>query len=139
MMNGEAIGGLIISLFAFGAVIWVIRYLRERNHCPRCRDSSPPETVEKFDHSLVEEDRVEQLFFCPKCHDEWWAGHEKWPDANVCPSCNDDSTPWLMSKEDDKRSKKTTPWGDVVRCKACRHEWRRMPLDTGGGGGVRYF
>ena len=132
MMNGEAIGGLIISLLAFGAVIWVIRYFRERNHCPRCRDSSPPETVEKYNHSFVEEDRTEQLFFCPKCHDEWWTYDEN---ASICSNCDDGPTPWLMSKEDDKQDKETTPWGDLVRCKACRHEWRRMPLDSGGGNG----
>ena len=56
MMNGEAIGGLIISLLAFGAVIWVIRYLRERNRCPRCGDSSRPLVLVKHDQYLTSDD-----------------------------------------------------------------------------------
>ena len=89
-MNGEAIGGLIISLLAFGAVIWVIRYLRERNRCPRCGDPSRPLVLLKY---------------------------------NKQPA------------SDDKQRLKESEWGDVVRCEACRHEWRRMPLNISGGGG----
>ena len=137
-MNGEAIGGLIISLLAFGAVIWVIRYFRERNSCPRCRDASPPQTVQKHRHSFVKKDKRQNLFFCPRCHDEWWTYDET---ANICSNCEDGPTPWLMSedrpwlgsKENDKQDKETTPWGDLVRCKACRHEWRRIPLNAAGG------
>jgi len=90
MMNGEAIGGLIISLLAFGAVIWVIRYLRERNSCPRCGDPSRPLVLLKYNKQLA---------------------------------------------IDDKQRLKESERGDLVRCKACRHEWRRMPLDSGGGNG----
>jgi hypothetical protein len=90
MMNGEAIGGLIISLLAFGAVIWVIRYFRERNSCPRCGDPSRPLVLLKYNKQLA---------------------------------------------IDDKQRLKESEWGDLVRCKACRHEWRRMPLDSGGGTG----
>ena len=89
-MNGEAIGGLIISLLAFGAVIWVIRYLRERNSCPRCGDPSRPLVLLKYNKQLA---------------------------------------------IDDKQRLKESERGDLVRCKACRHEWRRMPLDSGGGNG----
>ena len=56
MMNGEAIGGLIISLLAFGAVIWVIRYLRERNRCPRCGDPARPLVLVKHDQYLASDD-----------------------------------------------------------------------------------
>ena len=84
-MNGEAIGGLIISLLAFGAVIWVIRYLRERNSCPRCGDPARPLVLLKYNKQLA---------------------------------------------SDDKQKPKESEWGDLVRCKACQHEWRRMPLDT---------
>jgi len=90
MLNGEAIGGLIISLLAFGAVIWVIRYLRERNSCPRCGDPSRPLVLLKYNKQLA---------------------------------------------IDDKQRLKESERGDLVRCKACRHEWRRMPLDSGGGNG----
>ena len=90
MMNGEAIGGLIISLLAFGAVIWVIRYFRERNSCPRCGDPSRPLVLLKYNKQLA---------------------------------------------IDDKQRLKESERGDLVRCKACRHEWRRMPLDSGGGNG----
>ena len=89
-MNGEAIGGLIISLLAFGAVIWVIRYFRERNSCPRCGDPSRPLVLLKYNKQLA---------------------------------------------IDDKQRLKESERGDLVRCKACRHEWRRMPLDSGGGNG----
>jgi len=89
-MNGEAIGGLIISLLAFGAVIWVIRYFRERNSCPRCGDTSRPLVLLKYNKQLA---------------------------------------------IDDKQRLKESERGDLVRCKACRHEWRRMPLDSGGGNG----
>jgi len=90
MLNGEAIGGLIISLLAFGAVIWVIRYFRERNSCPRCGDPSRPLVLLKYNKQLA---------------------------------------------IDDKQRLKESERGDLVRCKACRHEWRRMPLDSGGGNG----
>jgi hypothetical protein len=90
MLNGEAIGGLIISLLAFGAVIWVIGYFRERNSCPRCGDPSRPLVLLKYNKQLA---------------------------------------------IDDKQRLKESEWGDLVRCKACRHEWRRMPLDSGGGNG----
>ena len=90
MMNGEAIGGLIISLLAIGAVIWVIRYLRERNRCPRCGDPSRPLVLVKHDQYLA---------------------------------------------SDDTQKRKASEWGDVVRCVACRYEWRRMPLNSGGGVG----
>ena len=90
MMDGEAIGGLIISLLAFGAVIWVVRYFRERNSCPRCGDTSRPSVLLKYNKQLA---------------------------------------------IDDKQRLKESEWGDLVRCKACRHEWRRMPLDSGGGNG----
>jgi len=89
-MNGEAIGGLIISLLAFGAVIWVIRYFRERNSCPRCGDPARPLVLLKYNKQLA---------------------------------------------IDDKQRLKESERGDLVRCKACRHEWRRMPLDSGGGNG----
>ena len=89
-MNGEAIGGLIISLLAFGAVIWVIRYLRKRNSCPRCGDPARPLVLLKYNKQLA---------------------------------------------IDDKQRLKESERGDLVRCKACRHEWRRMPLDSGGGNG----
>ena len=90
MINGEAIGGLIISLLAFGAVIRVIRYLRERNRCPRCGDPSRPLVLVKHDQDLA---------------------------------------------SDDKQKQKASEWGDVVRCEACRYEWRRMLLNSGGDGG----
>ena len=90
MLNGEAIGGLIISLLAFGAVIWVIRYFRERNSCPRCGDPARPLVLLKYNKQLA---------------------------------------------IDDKQRLKESERGDLVRCKACQHEWRRMPLDSGGGNG----
>lgn len=88
-MNGEAIGGLIISLLAFGAVIWLIRYLRERNSCPRCGDTSRPQILLKHGRHVSD---------------------GKWKPID-------------------------SEWGDVVRCKACRYEWRRMPLIISGGDG----
>ena len=88
-MNGEAIGGLIISLLAFGAVISVIRYFRERNSCPRCGDPSRPLVILKHNQHV----------------------------------------------SDGKWKRIDSKWGDVVKCKACGHEWRRMPLDNGGGNG----
>ena len=98
-MNGEAIGGLIISLLAFGAVIWVIRYLRERNRCPRCGDPSRPLVLLKYNK---------------------------------------------QPPRDHKQRLKESGWGDAVRCEACQHKWRRMPLnscdgDGGGGGGAGKF
>ena len=90
MFNGEATGGLIISLLAFGAVIWVIRYLRERNSCPRCGDTSRPLVLLKYNKQLA---------------------------------------------SDDKQKPKESEWGDVVRCKACQHEWRADALRLRGGNG----
>ena len=89
-MNGEAIGGLIISLLAFGAVIWIVRYLHERNRCPRCGDPSRALVLVKHDQDLA---------------------------------------------SDDTQKQKASEWGDVARCEACRYEWRRMPLNSGDGGG----
>ena len=76
-MNGEAIGGLIISLLAFGAFIWVIRYLRERNRCPRCVASRPLVLV-KHDQYLASDDTQKRKASewgdgvrCVACRYEW--------------------------------------------------------------------
>ena len=45
--------GSIISLLAFGAIIWLIRYLRERNSCPRFGDPSRPLALLKHDQYLA--------------------------------------------------------------------------------------
>ena len=78
MMNGEAIAGLIISLLAFGAVIWVIRYLRERNRCPRCGDPSRPLVLLKHDQYLASDDKQKRkesewgdVVRCEACRHEW--------------------------------------------------------------------
>ena len=77
-MNGEAIAGLIISLLAFGAVIWVIRYLRERNRCPRCGDPSRPLVLLKHDQYLASDDKQKRkesewgdAVRCEACRHEW--------------------------------------------------------------------
>lgn len=57
LTNREAIGGLIISLLAFGAVIWVIRYFRERNSCPRCGDPARPLVLLKYNKQLASDDK----------------------------------------------------------------------------------
>jgi hypothetical protein len=78
MMNGEAIGGLIISLLAFGAVIWVIQYFRERNSCPRCGDTSRPSVLLKFNKQLASDDKQKpkesewgDVVKCKACRHEW--------------------------------------------------------------------
>ncbi|MDC0375274.1 hypothetical protein OAN00_06840, partial [Pseudomonadales bacterium] len=46
----------IISLLAFSAVIWVLRYLLERNRCPSCGNPSHPVVRLKHDQYLASDD-----------------------------------------------------------------------------------
>ena len=60
MMNGEAIAGLLSLCSPLGAIIWLIRYLRERNSCPRFGDPSRPLALLKHDQYLASDNTQKQ-------------------------------------------------------------------------------
>ena len=133
-MDGETIGGLIILGMSLAAALWTMSYMRERSRCPRCGDPDTPTILLKHRDHKPDNDDARDLVWCIKCHHEWLK-HD-W-DLSLCPSCGDESKPWVLPNDLNKLNKqhqksKRSTWNELVRCRACSHQWRRVPLSAAG-------